>query len=444
MRILKISAKKRKFFQKRCEMLLETVKFYESCVKCGKCIPNCTIHAINADETTSPRGFLDLIEAVNSKALNLDKNAKKIFDTCFLCTNCVEACPNHIKVDTAIEAIRFESAKKFGIAWYKRLIFWLLSKRKILDIVAKFGFVFQSCGFKIQAQNNQNLGMKARFSMPFVKKGRLITSFKKTSFLNANSHFIDNGGSKSVGFFVGCLANYFYTDTAKAVLKIAKELKINVDLMKEQACCAAPQYFTGDFKSVEVLAKKNIEYFEKKLESLDAIIVPEATCSAMLKIDYEHFFELINDKAWAKRAKDVSAKIYLATKYFYDFAPLKQELEKKGKNDILITYHDPCHARKMQGVFKEPRELLKTNFKFTELSEQNTCCGFGGVSMQLENYENSLKVGLKKANDIKESRADIVSAECSACRMQISNALEQSKAKAVFKSPLELIAQALQ
>lgn len=46
--------------------------------------------------------------------------------------------------------------------------------------------------------------------------------------------------------------------------------------------------FTGDFKSVEVLAK-NIEYFEK-LEKLDAIIVPEATCSAMLKIDYEHFY----------------------------------------------------------------------------------------------------------------------------------------------------------
>ncbi len=62
---------------------------------------------------------------------------------------------------------------------------------------------------------------------------------------------------------MGCLANYFYIDTANAVLKIAKEVKINVDLMKEQVCCGAPQFFTGDFKSVEILAKKNIEYFEK-------------------------------------------------------------------------------------------------------------------------------------------------------------------------------------
>ena len=44
---------------------------------------------------------------------------------------------------------------------------------------------------------------------------------------------------------------------------------------------------------------------------------------------------------------------------------------------------------------------------------------------------------------IDESGASVVSAECSACRMQISNALTQNQSKVVFKSPLELIAQAL-
>ncbi|TQR29554.1 glycerol-3-phosphate dehydrogenase [Campylobacter sp. MIT 99-7217] len=424
-------------------MLLDTSKFYESCVKCGKCIPNCTIHKINADETTSPRGFLDLISAVNSHELSLDQNAKKIFESCFLCTNCVEACPSHIRVDSAIEAVRFEIAHKFGIAWYKRLAFYLLSKRKVLDFIARLGFVFQSCAFKIQDQENQNSGMRAKFSLPLIKKGRFLASLSKKSFLSENPEFIDNGGSKSIGFFVGCLSNYSYTDTAKAVLKIAKELRLNVDLMKDQVCCGAPQYFTGDFKRVEDLAKKNIAYFEKKLENLEAIIVPEATCSAMLNVDYEHFFKLQKDELWAKRAKKVASKIYLATKYFHDFTPLKELLEKRDKNELLITYHDPCHARKMQGVFKEPRALLNANFKLIELSEQNTCCGFGGVSMQLENYEKSLKVGLLKAKDIEKTKASVVSAECSACRMQISNALEQNGTKAVFKSPLELIASSL-
>ncbi|MDL0101540.1 (Fe-S)-binding protein [Campylobacter felis] len=413
-------------------------QFSQSCVKCGKCIPTCTIHQIKRDEINSPRGFLDLLTAYKEGNLELDKEAKRVFESCFLCTNCVEVCPSHIRVDNAIEAVRYDIAKKFGIAWYKRLLLYFLRTRKALDIAAKFGFVFQSCAFALQ-----NSGMKARFSLPLIKKGRLLPSFKQKSFLNQNTEFIDNGGEKSVGFFVGCLANYFYIDSAKAVLSIAKELKINVDLMKEQVCCGAPHFFTGDFKSLEILAKKNVEYFEKKLESVEYIITPEATCSAMLSVDLEHFFTMIKEEEWAKRAAKIAPKIKLATWYFYEKTPLLELLKTKGKRDLLLTYHDPCHARKMQGVFKEPRAFLKANYHFAEMSDSNACCGFGGVSMQSDYYENTLKVGLKKAKMIDESGASVVSAECSACRMQISNALTQNQSKVVFKSPLELIAQAL-
>ncbi|EOD6325211.1 (Fe-S)-binding protein [Campylobacter upsaliensis] len=413
-------------------------QFSQSCVKCGKCIPTCTIHQIKRDEINSPRGFLDLLAAYKEGNLELDKEAKRVFESCFLCTNCVEVCPSHIRVDNAIEAVRYDIAKKFGIAWYKRLLLYFLRTRKALDIAAKFGFVFQSCAFALQ-----NSGMRARFSLPFIKKGRLLPSFKQKSFLNQNTEFIDNGGEKSVGFFVGCLANYFYIDSAKAVLSIAKELKINVDLMKEQVCCGAPHFFTGDFKSLESLAKKNVEYFEKKLESVEYIITPEATCSAMLSVDLEHFFTMIKEEQWAKRAAKIAPKIKLATWYFYEKTPLLELLKTKGKRDLLLTYHDPCHAKKMQGVFKEPRAFLKANYRFAEMSDSNACCGFGGVSMQSDYYENTLKVGLKKAKMIDESGASVVSAECSACRMQISNALTQNQSKVVFKSPLELIAQAL-
>ena len=47
----------------------------ELCVKCGKCIPDCTIHKINSDEVTSPRGFIELLGAYQNGDLELDKNA---------------------------------------------------------------------------------------------------------------------------------------------------------------------------------------------------------------------------------------------------------------------------------------------------------------------------------------------------------------------------------
>jgi len=48
----------------------------DACVKCGKCIPVCTIHEVNRDEVTSPRGFLDLLGAYQRGELELDKNVK--------------------------------------------------------------------------------------------------------------------------------------------------------------------------------------------------------------------------------------------------------------------------------------------------------------------------------------------------------------------------------
>ncbi|AJC86579.1 anaerobic glycerol-3-phosphate dehydrogenase [Campylobacter sp. RM16704] len=421
--------------------MLNVNEISNACVKCGKCIPVCTIHEINRDEITSPRGFLDLIGAYKNQELELDKNLKKTFESCFLCTNCVEVCPNHLRVDSVIEKVRYDIAQKFGIAWYKKIVFFFLRHRKVLNFLARLGYVFQSCAFNLQ---NNNLGMKPKFNLPLIKKDRLLPSLAKKSFLESTSDFINNQGEKTIGLFIGCLSNYSYTDTGFALLEICKHLKINVDLLKDQSCCGAPHYFTGDFKSVEILAKKNIIYFEEKLKTLDYIIIPEATCSAMINIDYEHFFHMQENEEWAIRARNISSKILLATKYFYEYTNLEELLKTKKKINASITYHDPCHARKMQGIFKEPRSLLKQNYAFKELIDSNECCGFGGVSMQTNYYKKALEVGIKKAKNIQKSNIEIISAECSACRMQISNALEHEKISVKFSHPLELIAKILQ
>ena len=316
-------------------MMYKFSEIADKCVKCGKCIQVCTIHNVNSDEVTSPRGFLDLLGAYERGELELDKNAKNIFESCFLCTNCVEVCPNSLRVDTAIENVRRDLANKFGIAWYKKMFFWLLRHRFIMDICARLGYVFQSCAFKIKENT-----MTPRFSLPMVKKERLFPTASKKSFLNSHPEFIDNGGEKTIGIFIGCMGNYAYTSIGESLLKIARELKLNVHLMKKQACCGAPAYFTGDFSTVEVLAKRNIEYFENLSDKIDAIIIPEATCSAMVKVDYEHFFH--DNDEWRERAKKISEKIFLATEYLEKRTNLAEILAAKGKRLQSVTYHDAC------------------------------------------------------------------------------------------------------
>lgn len=410
------------------------------CIKCGKCIQVCTIYNINRDETTSPRGFLDLLGAYKDGNLVLDKNLKTIFESCFLCTNCVDACPKSIKTDAAIESVRVDIAKKYGIAWYKKMAFWFLSHRKVLDICARMGYVFQSCGFKIKKENFSN-SMKPRFKMPLVKKERLLPTASKKSFLNSHEEFIDNGGEKTIGLFIGCMGNYAYTNIGESILKICESLKINLDLMKKQVCCGAAMYFTGDNKTTKKLAKKNIVYFEEMLRKVDAIIIPEATCSGMIKVDYAHLF--YDEPSWQERAIKLQDKIFLASEYFYKHTNLKEILAKKEKLNLKITYHDPCHAKKMQGVFKEPRELLSNNFTLLEMENPDMCCGFGGVTMQTNNYHLSKTAGLKKAPMIQKTKADFVSAECSACRMQLNNSLNLISSDIRCVNPVELIAKVL-
>ncbi len=416
----------------------------DDCIKCGKCIPVCTIHQINPDEVTSPRGFIDLLGQYQAGNLELDKTAKGIFESCFLCTNCVDVCPNSLATDMVIEEVRADIAQKYGIAWFKRGFFFLLRHRRIMDIFSKLGYVFRTCAL---AEDEKGRGLRAKFSLPMIKKGRLLPSMVSTSFLNSYPEEIKSpkeGKRPRVAIFIGCLANYNYTGIGDGLVDILKVLDIDIFIPKKQLCCGAPAYFTGDVNTVEYMTKKNIEYFESFMDECDAMLIPEATCSAMVKHDWQVFFKNHDMPEWEERAKKVGEKIHMATKWLHDNTNLVQKLQEKGKHfDEIVTYHDPCHARKVQGIWQEPRNLISTNYPTVEMSDPNRCCGFGGVTMQTEKFDLAQRAGLPKAAMIEETKAHYVAAECSACRVQISESLNQSGSEVIFKNPLELIAEAL-
>ena len=417
--------------------MFEFSKISDACIKCGKCIPVCTIHQVNPDEVTSPRGFIELLGDYEKGRLELDKEAKNIFESCFLCTNCVDVCPNSLATDMVIEEVRADIAKKYGIAWYKRAFFWLLRHRWAMDLASKLGYVFKSCAVK---EEEKGRGLLPRFKLPMIKKDRLLPSMKSVSFLRKYPERIGKA-EKKVAIFIGCLANYNYTEIGDGLVFILEKLGYEIFIPKKQKCCAAPAYFTGDFATVEALAKENIEYFESFIDDVEAIIIPEATCSAMIKHDWEVFFRNRGMEEWAKRAKRLNEKIFLATEWLYHYTELPKLLEDK-KIDIPITYHDPCHARKVQGVWREPRELLKP-YKIVEMEDPNRCCGFGGVTIQTEKFHLAEAAGKPKAAMIEKTGAKVVAAECSACRVQISNSLYQAGSEVVFKNPIELIAESL-
>ena len=146
---------------------------------------------------------------------------------------------------------------------------------------------------------------------------------------------------------------------------------------------------------------------------------------------------------WEARAKKVAKKIHMATAWLDDNTDLQNILKERGTLDTSVTYHDPCHAKKVQGIHQQPRNLLAPNYPLIEMSESDRCCGFGGVTMQTEKFKFAEAAGKPKAAMIEETKAHYVSAECSACRIQISESLNRVDSDVIFKNPLELIAEAL-
>jgi len=104
-----------------------------------------------------------------------------------------------------------------------------------MDIMMKLGWVFKSCGFK----EVDKKGMVARFNLPIIKADRLLPSLSKVSFLNKYPSRIE-GKKQKVAIFIGCLANYNYTEIGDSLVEVLKELDIEIIIPKEQKCCAAP------------------------------------------------------------------------------------------------------------------------------------------------------------------------------------------------------------
>lgn len=455
--------------------MLDLGQLSNACVKCGKCIPHCTIYRINRDEVTTPRGFLDLLGAYKKGELKLNSQSRDIFESCFLCTTCVSECPSSLPVDTAIESVRIDIAKKFGIAWYKHAYFYLLRHRKVADFVFSFCSFIAPCVFKYDESSRrwisrlrlfEGLGGRSHRSAPPLRRKSFLQTYQGDILPTHPRHLSpSNLDSRTdlqcpspsvnppsnpaklehnrVAIFIGCLSNYNYVEVGESLLEILDFLGIRAFVPHLQECCGAPAFFTGDVESVVYLAKKNIEYFESFWDEIDAMIIPEATCAAMIKQDWLHALSLDSENAgYVQRLQKLLPKIQMASAWLYHHTPLEQ-LIPENLTQEHITYHDPCHSRKVLGIYKEPRALIAKGFKLTEMSESDRCCGFGGISMQTSKYRLTLQAGAPKAQMIEQTGAKIVSAECGACHMQLDNALTQIDSKVKFAHPLELIAQSL-
>lgn len=140
----------------------------------------------------------------------------------------------------------------------------------------------------------------------------------------------------------------------------------------EQNCCGESIRKTGDEDLFKKLAKENIKAFIDN--GVQKILVSSPHCYHTLKNEYSQFkvnFEVVHISQ------------YLSELVKEGRLRFNKDLEEK------LTYHDPCYLGRHNGVYDEPREVLKKipGVEFDEMPESRSdslCCGGGGGRVWME------------------------------------------------------------
>ena len=232
-----------------------------------------------------------------------------------------------------------------------------------------------------------------------------------------------------IAFFAGCAVDNFQPDIGTATVRVLEALGYEVVLPEDLVCCGRPVLSFGDRSAAEELARKNHDVLASL--DVDAIVTSCASCGLTFKKDYPALLAPSGRKP--VRVLDIHEFLTGKTGDL-DLRPVPEK----------VTWHDPCHLGRGQGLAKTGREVLLAvpGIELVEMKNPDRCCGFGGV-MRVSHSSLSSAIGEAKAKDIGGTHADVVIAGCPGCRMQIADSLRRAGSEAVVLHTVQVLEQAL-
>lgn len=396
-----------------------------NCIKCGLCLTPCPVYKQLYFEGASPRGKVQLIKNVLEGKLEPSENFHRLLFTCLLCETCTANCPSGLKVDRLMKAMRAELLGRFGLPWQKKMLFNLLVSDRLLPFFLFWGKALGPSLLSLMPKDAK-IG-----TIPYSKFPRL----NRKALRDQHPERISVPAAKGrVLYFTGCATNYFFEGVGRAVINLLQRLGVEVIIPRGQVCCGLPIFLAGARKMALKNIRKNLELFNR--DDVDAVIVDCATCGAALKKEYTHILEEMGESPEA--AKALGRKVLDISQYLAHF-DLGKFLRPTAAR---VTYHDPCHLLRSQGVKEEPRDLLRRipGVQFVEMAGADVCCG-GGGTFQWEHPDVAAGITGKKVQSIKETGARIVTSGCPGCRLQICGNLGEDSVETIH--PVELVARAL-
>lgn len=238
-------------------------------------------------------------------------------------------------------------------------------------------------------------------------------------------------------FWVGCAGAYDdrYKKVARAFAKILTHLNISYAVLgKEESCTGDPARRAGNEMLYQMQAMQNIEIF--KMYEVKKIIAICPHCYNIFKNEYPDLggnYEVISYVEFLDK--------------LIDNGTLKLDITKFASD--RVTFHDPCYLGRANGIYDEPRRILKAlTTNLIEMDRNKSfalCCGAGGGQMFKEAEKGDKEVFIERTEDALKTNPQIIATSCPFCMTMMTDGIKYKNKEEEIKNYdiAELIAMSL-
>jgi glycolate oxidase iron-sulfur subunit len=386
------------------------------CNRCGFCQPTCPIYRVTGKEGSVARGHHAHVRSVIEQGLEFTPEMKGPLFECLLCRACVANCFPAVKTHEIMVIARAAYSKRFGQSRLERLVF-----RQLLPYPSRMALLVKLAALgKLSRLSNlaRALEVFGWFGKRISQAEGLVDSLPLRSLREeVKGKFASPAGHRGkVAYFFSCGFDLVLPETGMATLRLLQRAGYQVEFF-DNYCCGLPPHSYGDLEAARDLARKNLAVFRQG--DVKAILTECSSCASFLK----EYPQLLKDDPLSAEAKAFSAKVKDFSEFFHDGGlslPLSPFPHK-------VTFHDPCHLSRYQGLAPLPRKLLRSipDLDFREMPEADWCCGAAG-SYSILHHEQSMKVLERKLGNLEKTEAEIVATSCPSCMIQLSYGIKRS------------------
>ena len=206
-------------------------------------------------------------------------------------------------------------------------------------------------------------------------------------------------------YFPGCYFSYDprLKKAAAATAHILNKAGVDFGILgTKESCCGESIRKTGDEELFKRLARENIKMFIDN--GVKKVLVSSPHCFHTFKNEYPEF--------------KVNFEVVHISQFLFELME-EGRLELSKEYGKRVTYHDPCYMGRHNGIYEEPREVLRKipGLELEEMPDsrvESLCCGGGGgrIWMETQKGERFSDLRLEQAMGV---GAEVLVTSCPYC-----------------------------